>query len=279
MKRRILLHIGSPKCGSTYLQRALLQNRDRLAAHGIRYPHDGGEHPGNAAQLADIDRTTLARYFSDGARTVVLSHEDLYSMAARGDALSVLMREMGISVQILAFLRPFSEFVYGDYSQFMKQYFEAFLAERIPYGGRDFETFAGRRISTLKPASYLRSWQQRFPDRPVIVAGHLQIRKVMGQLLGTLLSETLDWTVHDHRANRSLRMEDCDRIAAAMRDPAVADDTIREMFGTAFHHVDDPDAGRTRARTLWLEAQFAAQNEVLLKQFYFDNRHPEYRRR
>ena len=50
MKRRILLHIGSPKCGSTYLQRALLQNRDRLAAHGIRYPHDGGEHPGNAAQ-------------------------------------------------------------------------------------------------------------------------------------------------------------------------------------------------------------------------------------
>ena len=52
MTRRIILHFGAPKAGSTFLQRVLLQNTDRLAAAGVAYPHDGSGHPGNAEAIA-----------------------------------------------------------------------------------------------------------------------------------------------------------------------------------------------------------------------------------
>ncbi len=272
MTRRILLHIGSPKCGSTYLQQVLLQNRDLLEAHQMRYPDPGNGHPGNAADLDDVNRATLTRWFTGGIDTVILSHEDLYSQAKRGDALAELAREEGIAVQLICFLRPFSEFIYGDYSQFMKQFFDTFLAERKPYGGRDFKTFAQRRIDTMKPAAYLRQWQSRFPSVPMTLDGHRNIRTVMARLLGTPLADKLNWVVDDNRVNRSLRMADCDRIAAAIRSPEVSESDIKQMFRDAFHNVDIPDEGKTAERTAWLEAQFAPQNIALLEEFAFDNR-------
>lgn len=272
MTRRILLHIGSPKCGSTYLQQVLLQNSDRLAAQGVAYPHDGGGHPGNAADLADVTQEKLDSWFAGDIHTVILSHEDLYSLAKRGDTLAGLTTGTDIDVQLICFLRPFSEFIYGDYSQFMKQFFDVFLAKRKPYDGRDFKAFAQRRIDTMKPAAYLRQWQQRFPNLPLILDGHRNIRAVMTGLLGAPLADALDWEVDSNRVNRSLRMEDCDRIAAAMRDPNVPDEDIKQMFHAAFHHVGDSDAGKTEERTAWVEAQFAPQNATLLEEFNFDNR-------
>ncbi|MFD2741471.1 hypothetical protein ACFSUD_18010 [Sulfitobacter aestuarii] len=277
MTRRILLHVGSPKCGSTYLQQVMLQNRDRLERARIRYPHDGSGHPGNAGDLAELDAARLAAHFDGGIETLILSHEDLYSLSKRGDALAGLAREQGIEVQLIAFLRPFSEFIYGDYSQFMKQFFDTFLAERRPYGGRDFEGFAQRRIDTMKPAAYLRQWQGRFPQTPLILESHRNIRQVITALLGAELVDSLDWQVDPNRVNRSLRMQDCDSIAAAMRDPGVEAEEIKQMFRDAFHQVAESDPGKTAERTEWIETRFAPQNATLLAEFGFDNRHPAHR--
>lgn len=38
--KRVVLHIGAPKTGTTYLQRTLYANRERLASHGVLYPYD-----------------------------------------------------------------------------------------------------------------------------------------------------------------------------------------------------------------------------------------------
>ncbi|MDR9395616.1 MAG: hypothetical protein RI571_15085 [Roseovarius sp.] len=272
MTRSIILHVGSPKCGSTYLQYVMQQNAGRLLAQGIRYPDAPGTHPGNAADLADITAAQVAAMFEDGVHTAVLSHEDLYSLPKRGRALAAIAAEAGIAVQPLAFLRPFSDFVFGDYSQFMKQHFETFLAERKPYGGRDFAAFAQRRIDGMKPAAYLRNWGKLFPDRPVVLDNARNIRPVLERLLDH--PEGLDWEVAAHRTNPSLRMEDCDRIAAAMRDPDRTDREIRKMFRDAFHNTGDPDAGRSAERIAWLETQFEPQNAALLEEFGFDNRRP-----
>lgn len=40
MARRVLLHVGTPKTGTTYLQDVCFRNRDLLAEHGILYPAD-----------------------------------------------------------------------------------------------------------------------------------------------------------------------------------------------------------------------------------------------
>jgi hypothetical protein len=271
--RRIVLHIGAPKCGSTYLQRVMLRNTATLEAAGIRYPHDGQSHPGNAASLGAIDRATLERHFSGGIHTVIFSHEDLFPNAQRGAALARLAAEDGTTVQIVVFLRPFSEMIFGDYSQFMKQFFDRYLASRDPYDGRDFEAFVLERARVLTPAAFLTRWQAIVPAPPLILDRHRRIRAVLEGLLGE--GVVLDWRVPPSETNPSLRMEDCDRLAAAMRDPTIADDDIRAMFKAAFHRKGDPDGGRSAARVAWVEARFAGETGALLKRFGFDNRPPE----
>ncbi|SNR72257.1 hypothetical protein [Puniceibacterium sediminis] len=276
MSRRILLHIGSPKCGSTYLQQVMLKNAKALALRGIRYPHDrpaAPDHPGNAADLDQIDRAGLDALFAGGAHTVVLSHEDLYSRAGLAKPLAALAREDGTTVQVLAFLRPFSEFLFGDYSQFMKQHFETFLAKRKPYGGMDFPAFVQRRVRTLKPSAFLTNWQKQFPDTAIRVSSHRAMRNVLEHELGA--GAALDWEVPHHSTNPSLRMEDCDRITVAMHDPAVTDRAIRSMFRAAFRKTRAPDSGRTPERIARIEGAFAAENTALLEKFGYDNRLPE----
>lgn len=272
MAQKIILHIGSPKCGSTYLQRVMVQNSETLLRQGIHYPAPEGSHPGNAAHLAEISQAEIDAMFAEGAHTVVLSHEDLYSLSKRGTALAEITKKAGIVVQLLVFLRPFSDFVFGDYSQFMKQFFDTFLAERKPYGGRDFETFAKRRIDTMKPAAYLTNWSKLFPELPIILDSHRNIKSVLDTVLGQ--PQDMVWDVPHHETNPSLRMQDCDIIAASMLDPACADDDIKQMFLNAFHHTQEPDMGRNPERVAWLEEQFRPHNEALLTQFGFDNRAP-----
>lgn len=269
-QRSILLHVGSPKCGSTYLQQVLLRNADVLLDHGFAYPHTNTGHPGNAADLADITAERLDSLFDFGARTVILSHEDLYGLPKRGDALAKLAPEMGINVQLVAFLRPFSEFIFGDYSQFMKQHFKRYLTSRNPYDGRDFAAFTQRRVENLKPSQFLRNWQKRFPDTSLRLAGHRDIRPIIEALLPGL--PTLDWEVPRALTNPSLRMEDCDRIAAAMRDPSIKDAEIRHMMRDAFHDADEYDLGKTQERIDYVESQFEEQNKMLLEEFSYDNR-------
>lgn len=268
--RKIILHIGSPKCGSTYLQQVMLRNTTSLAAHKVRYPHDGFGHPGNAADLATITRAQLEEDFSGDTETVFYSHEDLYAMPKRGDALSALAAEMEISVQVIAFIRPFSEFVFGDYSQFMKQHFDTYLKTRNPYDGKTLEEFAERRIQHLTPAAYLANWSKRFPGTKLILESHRNIRPVLENLLGA--EAIAEWTVPSTQVNRSLRIEDCERIAQAMTRSGVSDARLHDMLREAFKNTDLPDAGRSRERTLWLEAQFDRQNNALMERFGFNNR-------
>lgn len=268
--RRILLHVGSPKCGSTYLQQALRQSAEALCAAGIHYPHDGGDHPGNAGALERIDRAGLDALFAPGIHTLILSHEDLFGLPRRGDALAALTREDGTAVTVLAFLRPFSEFVFGDYSQFMKQHFERYLETRRPYEGRSFEAFAERRAETLRPAAFLSGWQKRFGPGTLELGSHRTIRPVLGRLLG--VAAPIDWQVPREAANPSLRMADCERLARALANPSIPAETLLAMYRAAHHSAGHDDPGRSPDRVAWLERLFAPQNDALAERFGFDNR-------
>ena len=272
MNRRIILHVGSPKCGSTFLQRVMHKNADTLLAHGIRYPAPPEAHPGNAGDLKTIDRDRYEAMFADDVHTVVLSHEDLYSKARTADALVGLAQPEGTEIQVVAFLRPFSDFLFGDYSQLMKQNFDRYLQARRPYDGMTFRDLIDRRVDKLDPARFLSNWQARVKTPPVHVAGHRDIRPVMEGLLGADMD--LDWTVERHTTNPSLRMEDCDRIAEAMRRPDVSDETIKQMFIAAFHRTGRPDSGRNAARRRVIEGLFEDQNAAIEARFGYDNRLP-----
>lgn len=266
--RKIILHIGSPKCGSTYLQCAMKNNMAKLKEHGVSYPQPYGNHPGNGADIGDITQAGFDQLF-ENADTVVLSHEDLFLRPTCGDALAQFAQTADVQVQVVAFMRPYSQFLFGDYSQFMKQHFETFLKTRRPYNGRNFEQFAVDRSHALKPVPSFKAWQRLFPDTPLLIDSHKNIKPVFEGLLNI---SDLDWVVHHDRTNPSLRMEDCDRVVRAILDPDIADSDIRQMFQNAFKKTKAGDAGKTDERIAWIEALFSKQNQNLMDVFSFDNR-------
>ena len=87
--RRVYLHLGSPKTGTTYLQDVLWRNQDSLAAAGVRYPGDVPEahfHASMDLQGVQFQEDWFdenvpgawARLVDDARQwpgTVVLSHE------------------------------------------------------------------------------------------------------------------------------------------------------------------------------------------------------------
>lgn len=97
-RRRVYLHLGSPKTGTTYLQEILWQNQESLAAAGVLYPGDMPEAHFHASM--DLQRVQFQEdWFDDNvpaawarlvdeARewtgTVLLSHE-LFCTASPAD--------------------------------------------------------------------------------------------------------------------------------------------------------------------------------------------------
>ena len=97
MTKRIFLHVGTPKTGTSFLQDVLFRNRDVLAAHGISYPAErfdahflaavdllrlpwGGLEAQARGAWADLAAAVRA---AEG--TVIVSHEIL-AVASAGQA-------------------------------------------------------------------------------------------------------------------------------------------------------------------------------------------------
>lgn len=266
MTRKLYLHIGSPKCGSTYLQRVMLANRSMLGQNGIVYPKPSGRHPGNGTLVSDLDAEGLADLFGN-AGTVFLSHEDLFAMGGRLSRLGALCEDQDIELRILVFLRPFSEFIYGDYSQYLKQNIDTYIAEGAAYGGLSFEEFAVGRRSQITPVGWLKAWQ-RNTKCPLHIAHHRQIRAVLEDLLGPL---PFTWDIEKSASNPSLRVADCEDIANAIAG-GVSSPKILDMYKLAYSKVSLSDHGKTPDRTKWVEALFKSQNDRILDEFSFDNR-------
>ncbi|QYK43299.1 MAG: hypothetical protein KF887_09505 [Paracoccaceae bacterium] len=269
MTRTILLHIGAPKAGSTYLQRVLLQNRDRLAAAGIAYPHPGTGHPGNARDLARIDEAGFEALFEGGATRVILSHEDLFAVERDAQPLSRLARAARVPVQKLVFLRPWSHFCLGDYSQHMKQNFDRYLAARNPFDGKTFEEMAARRAAQIDVVAFFLRWARVFPLPPLVIAPHTEIRATVERLTGLT---DMDWSVPRHLTNPSLRLCDLEEIASLMRDPAVPAEQVRQVYLAAYHRTAEADPLRTPELIARIEALFERQNRELRDVYRYDNR-------
>ncbi len=106
MTRRVLLHVGSPKTGTSYLQDVLFRNRKRLLKHGLLYPADRFD----AHFLAALD---LMRLPWGGLETEALGRWE--QLAARVRALqgtSIISHEIlarATATQAAAALASFDE--------------------------------------------------------------------------------------------------------------------------------------------------------------------------
>ena len=269
MSRHLILHIGMPKCGSTYLQSVLLQNQTALSEAGFAYPHPSGEgHPGNGQEFEKITPPALEELFGPH-HTLIISFERLYRVGSLAEPLAAALQKLGATVEILAFIRPFSELVLGTYSQEMKQNFSRYLKARSPYDGKSFEEMAQAQALRPSPTQRLSEWRKALNGAPITLSGHRTIRAVLEPRLP---GATLDWSVPLRKVNRSLRKADCDRLAEMIRDPSLDEAAIIEERKAAFKRAGEPDPARSPELIQWLENLFTAQNEELQSAFGYDNR-------
>jgi hypothetical protein len=271
--KRIILHIGAPKCGSTYLQRVMLKNQALLLKAGIFYPHvnDGRTHAGNAGRIhVYVEEGRVSQHFESGASTVFLSHEDLFERPERGEILAQWASENNVQLDIIAFLRPYSQMIFGAYSQFMKEHFDRYIENREPYDGMNFEEFGRDRFRKVNVALAIRRWFDIARSGTIALYYYRQIREVMRNHIGPV-AEQMDWSLDANLSNPSLKIADCDRIAAAIRDPAIDENTIRSMFRAAFENAQGDDPGKTPERIRMLEELHAVRNRIIKQDYGYDN--------
>ncbi|TYL52046.1 hypothetical protein FXB39_06490 [Nocardioides sp. BGMRC 2183] len=136
MTRRILLHVGTPKTGTSYLQDVLFRNQERLAEAGIAYPGDrfdahflaaldlmrlpwgGLEHEAIGAW----DRLAEAATDAAGPTTVVISHEIL-ARAGKAHverALTSLGRDEGAEIHVLVSARDLTRQIPAEWQENVK---------------------------------------------------------------------------------------------------------------------------------------------------------------
>ncbi|MFC4785765.1 hypothetical protein ACT8ZV_14900 [Nocardioides sp. MAHUQ-72] len=88
MTKRVLLHVGTPKTGTSYLQDVLFRNRRLLRAHGIHYP----AHRFDAHFLAALDLMRLP--WGGLEAEAVGAWDDLATRVRRAHGTSIISHEI-----------------------------------------------------------------------------------------------------------------------------------------------------------------------------------------
>ena len=138
MSRKVLLHVGTPKTGTSYLQDVLFRNREVLAAAGIAYPasrHDShflaaldlmqlpwGGLQAEAIGAWDDLAGQVREAFAAGATTAIISHEILAtaSRAQIGRALSSLGHGDGVEVHLVLSVRDLVRQIPAEWQENVK---------------------------------------------------------------------------------------------------------------------------------------------------------------
>lgn len=137
MSRRVYLHIGAPKTGTTYLQDRLAVNARTLAANGVHFPTTSalvspglaqfrgaldllGQDWGGAPGHADGAWDALARRIKRRSGTVVISHEIL-APATPGQVAKAMRDLAGSEIHVVYTARDLGRQIPAAWQESIKQ--------------------------------------------------------------------------------------------------------------------------------------------------------------
>jgi hypothetical protein len=130
--RRVLLHVGTPKTGTSYLQDVLFRNRDLLREHGILYPAD--RFDGHFLAALDLMRLTwggleteavgawdrLAAEVRDWPHTSIISHEILSTASPTQIDRALTSFGDGVEVHLILSVRDLVRQVPAEWQENVK---------------------------------------------------------------------------------------------------------------------------------------------------------------
>ena len=294
-KRRLFVHIGLPKTGSTTIQVLAYRMREALECAGIGIPRTGriagrcchnllvrhlsGEllrNPGRdlwRALAAELDASPSAallisaELFTSGG---VLTETPGRDGAAR---LSELAADLDLDVRLVAYVRPQWQYAESLYSQLVRK---GYLAER-------FEAWLGRslRAGMLDYGRTLGPWREAFGERLSVHAVDLsesegELAAHFFGLLGVPGSDGPQWRdVRENRRPGAKELEVLRRAGAALMDKGYGFRLRKRLLGRLDRVVpllegDAPFAPLSAARALELSEGFARVNFELATAYGID---------
>lgn len=154
---RCILHIGSPKTGTTSIQSVLKRNQALFLQHGILVPTAGqsgkGVHPSLVHKLAGLpvrpeweraDESFVRELKETSPHTVIISAEFMWKLTqekAKSDHLIESLRSLGLDIELLCYVRNQPQFLNSAYSQGVKTFqhgmrFDRYVKHQISRIGR-----------------------------------------------------------------------------------------------------------------------------------------------
>jgi hypothetical protein len=157
---RVVLHIGEPKTGTTFLQQVMWTNRAELAAHGVVLPgHHAQDHFRGSQDLRGIPKLAsdpagswtgeweiLARQAAQAGKTAVISHE-LFSAADEEQAERAVTSLRPAEVHVVITVRDMATLLPAEWQETVKH-----------RNARAWEDWLGDVIDTESVAEDRRQW-------------------------------------------------------------------------------------------------------------------------
>jgi hypothetical protein len=157
---RVVLHIGEPKTGTTFLQQVMWTNRAELAAHGVVLPgHHAQDHFRASQDLRGIPKLAsdpagswtgeweiLARQAAQAGKTAVISHE-LFSAADEEQAERAVTSLRPAEVHVVITVRDMATLLPAEWQETVKH-----------RNARAWEDWLGDVIDTESVAEDRRQW-------------------------------------------------------------------------------------------------------------------------
>lgn len=264
-----MLHIGTPKTGTTFLQAVLFRNRDRLKSQGILIP--GSTPRAHAKAAVGVRLGPTSRKYAAWRRIVaqsqcwpetVLISNEWFSMVSADQARAALHDLGAAEAHVVVTARDFAEQVPSAWQETLKvgvaSSLEDFVVsldgtatagEEPPYVGVMSERW---RWSVLDPAAVLGRWNATLPsDRLHVVTvppkgspPNLLWRRFAG-LCGI---EPEGCSTDINQARESIGVESA---------------RLLQALGPALHSALGVDEGLWHERFPWIQRYFA--HELLLK--------------
>ena len=260
---RIIFHIGAPKCGSTFIQRVLLNNRAKLSKQGVLYPHSGDDHPGNG----DVFKRVSPLWFQGKAakfHTIIFSHEDFFATAGRHAKKIKDLRTQKFAPVAIAFLRRFDEQIFADLSQTLKQASLQTVPHRIDRVPQNFTQFTRSRYRKYQFHQYLKEWSNIMPNL------HVESKDNVQDSLCKLCPDVRDiqWQLPKWRANPSISLTQSERIMECIRSSNV--EQARSALNESASMRSGFDPSRTRQRKKWIGSLFHDQIQKIKTDYGLD---------
>ena len=159
MRRELILHAGTHKTASTYIQARLKRNRDRLSAHGIVYAFPEGDTTFKRLSKA-IGNRDWSVWHDYLRQTIQPDHHLLISAEQLGSRLterrviarlSRIARVHGLRLRVVIFIRSQLDYINSRYAYSLKRF----------YHTEPFESFVSAVLQGRLPSSEAFSGEQR----------------------------------------------------------------------------------------------------------------------